>query len=131
MRDALTKFLATRRKQMGILRGTMLFLRWSACEPFRAFYYLFAGYRQSMVARAGAAAPAAKAAMRIARPVARISAPADPAVEDFVPPLVAAPSIAPEASAIDPDVIINRRRGVVTPSMLSFDRANALYVPRT
>jgi cellulose synthase (UDP-forming) len=129
--DALMKFLTKRRKHMGILRGTMLFLRWSACEPFRAFYYLFAGYRQSMVARTGAAAPAAKAAMRPARPVALISAPADPAVEDFAAPLVAAPSISPEASAIDPDVIINRRGGVVTPSMLSFDRANALYVPRT
>jgi cellulose synthase (UDP-forming) len=129
--DALMKFLTKRRKHMGILRGTMLFLRWSACEPFRAFYYLFAGYRQSMVARPGAAAPAAKSAMRMARPVALISGPADPAVEDFAPPLVAAPSISPEASSIDPDVTINRRSGVVTPSMLSFDRANALYVPRT
>jgi cellulose synthase (UDP-forming) len=129
--DALMKFLTKRRKHMGILRGTMLFLRWSACEPFRAFYYLFAGYKQSMVARPGAAAPAAKSAMRIARPVALVSGPADPAVEEFAAPLVAAPSISPEAREIDPDVTINRRRSVVTPSMLSFDRANALYVPRT
>jgi cellulose synthase (UDP-forming) len=129
--DALMKFLTKRRKHMGILQGTVLFLRWSACEPFRAFYYLFAHCRQSMAARPWAAAPAAKSAARIARPVALIGAPADPVAEDFVSPLMAAPSISPETSMVDPDVTINRRRGVVAPSMLSFDRANALYVPRT
>ena len=49
--DALMKFLTKRRKHMGILRGTMLFLRWSACEPFRAFHYLFARCKQAMAAR--------------------------------------------------------------------------------
>jgi cellulose synthase (UDP-forming) len=129
--DALMKFLTKRRKHMGILRGTMLFLRWSACEPFRAFHYLFAGYKQALAARSGAAAPVAKSVTRIGRSVARISLPADPVAEDFTPPLVAAPSISPEASLIDPDVTINRRKGAVAPSMLSFDRSNALYVPRT
>jgi hypothetical protein len=113
-----------------------LFLRWSACEPFRAFYYLFARCKQwmadkSMAARRSAAVAKARSAVRIARPVALIGGPADCAAEDFAAPLVAAPSISPEASPADPDVMINRRRGVVTPSMLSFDRANALYVPRT
>jgi hypothetical protein len=68
---------------------------------------------------------------RIGRSVARINVPADPVAEDFTPQLVAAPSISPEASLIDPDVTINRRKGAVAPSMLSFDRSNALYVPRT
>jgi len=129
--EALKKFLTKRRKHMGILRGTVLFLRWSACEPFRAFYYLFAHHKQSMTARRSAGAPAARSAARIARPVALVSAPADPGAGDVAPPLVAAPSIFPEASMVDPDVTINRRSRVVIPSMLSFDRANALYVPRT
>jgi cellulose synthase (UDP-forming) len=73
--EALKKFLTKRRKHMGILRGTMLFLRWSACEPLRAFYYLFAHCRQSIAARRSAAAPAPKSAARIARPVALIGGP--------------------------------------------------------
>jgi cellulose synthase (UDP-forming) len=129
--EALKRFLTIRRKHMGILRGTILFLRWSACEPFRAFYYLFAHCKQAMAARRSAAVAEAQSAARIARPVALIGGPADCAAEDFAAPLVVAPSISPEASPTDPDVTINRRRGVVTPSMLSFDRANALYVPRT
>jgi len=84
-----------------------------------------------MAARPWAAPPAAKSAARIARSVALIGGPADPAVEDFDPPLVAAPSICPEASVADPDVMVTRRRSVVAAPMLSFDRANALYVPRT
>jgi cellulose synthase (UDP-forming) len=129
--DALKKFLTKRRKHMGILRGTILFLRWSACEPFRAFYYLLAQYRQSMAARHRAAALVAKPPARMACAVGPTGGPADPDGEDFAPPLVSAPSISPEASVVDPQVTINRRKGVVVPSMLSFDRANALYVPRT
>jgi hypothetical protein len=129
--DALKRFLTKRRKHMGILRGTVLFLRWSACEPFRAFYYLFAGYKQAMAARSGAAVSVVNSVTRIGRTAARISGPTDPIAEDFNSPLVAAPSISPEASLIDPDVTINRRREAVVPSMLSFDRPNALYVPRT
>ena len=129
--EALKQFLTIRRKHMGILRGTILFLRWSACEPFRAFHYLFAHCKQAMAARRSAAVAKAQSATRIARPVALIGGPVDSAAEDFAAPLVAAPSISPEASPTDPDVTINRRRGGVTPSMLSFDRANALYVPRT
>ena len=85
---------------MGILRGTMLFLRWSACEPFRAFRYLFAGYKQAMSARSAAAASVAKSATRIGRTAARINGPTDPVADDFTPPLVAAPSISPEVSLI-------------------------------
>jgi cellulose synthase (UDP-forming) len=129
--DALKKFLTKRRKHMGIVRGTVLFLRWSACEPFRAFHYLLAQYRQWMAARRRAAAPAAKSSAPIARPAGLVGEPADPVADDPAPPLVAAPSISPDASVVDPDVIINRRKDVVVPSMLSFDRPNALYVPRT
>jgi hypothetical protein len=92
---------------------------------------LFAGYKQAMAARSEAAAPVAKSVTRIRRTAARISVPTDPIAEDFTGPLMAAPSISPEASLIDPDVTINRHRGAVAPSMLSFDRPNALYVPRT
>ncbi|MBV9970140.1 MAG: glycosyltransferase, partial [Xanthobacteraceae bacterium] len=42
---ALAKFLTARRRHMGIVRGTLVFLRWSITEPFRAFYYLLAGRR--------------------------------------------------------------------------------------
>jgi cellulose synthase (UDP-forming) len=41
--DALAKFLTARRRHKGIVRGTLVFLRWSITEPFRAFYYLFTG----------------------------------------------------------------------------------------
>jgi cellulose synthase (UDP-forming) len=44
--DALTAFLKTRRKHMGIVRGTLVFLRWSVCEPVRAFRHLFVGWNQ-------------------------------------------------------------------------------------
>jgi cellulose synthase (UDP-forming) len=43
--DALAKFLTARRRHMGIVRGTLVFLRWAITEPFRAFYYLLAGRR--------------------------------------------------------------------------------------
>ena len=46
--DALAKFLTARRRHMGIVRGTLVFLRWSITEPFRAFYYLLAGRRPKM-----------------------------------------------------------------------------------
>jgi cellulose synthase (UDP-forming) len=41
--DALAKFLTARRRHKGIVRGTLVFLRWSITEPFRAFYYLLTG----------------------------------------------------------------------------------------
>jgi cellulose synthase (UDP-forming) len=126
---ALKRFLTKRRKHMGILQGTVLFLRWSACEPFRAFHYLIAHIKQSIAARRSAAG--AQSTARIARPIVPIAGPADSAAEAFAAPLVAAPSISPEPSPTDPDVTINPCRGVVVPSILSFDRANALYVPRT
>ena len=43
--DALAKFLTARRRHMGIVRGTLVFLRWAVTEPFRAYYYLFTGRR--------------------------------------------------------------------------------------
>jgi cellulose synthase (UDP-forming) len=43
--NALAKFLTARRRHMGIVRGTLVFLRWAITEPFRAFYYLLAGRR--------------------------------------------------------------------------------------
>jgi cellulose synthase (UDP-forming) len=47
--EALAKFLTARRRNMGIVRGTLVFLRWSITEPFRAFYYLFTGRRATIV----------------------------------------------------------------------------------
>ena len=64
---------------------------------------------------------------RIACPVALIGGPVDFAAEDFV-----VLSISPEASPTDPDVTINRRQGWGDAlDAEQFDRANALYVPRT
>jgi cellulose synthase (UDP-forming) len=95
--EALAKFLAARRKHMGLLRGIMVFLGWSLCEPFRAFRYLFARRLRAPagiveIADAGAttATPAAMCAGPVsgsAEAVARVSA-----------PLIAdAPPISPDA----------------------------------
>ncbi len=83
---ALAKFLTARRRHKGIVRGTLVFLRWSITEPFRAFYYLFTGRGPKMAgddepadrdvgiafARNGASA---ERAQPIAAPVTQIAAP--------------------------------------------------------
>jgi cellulose synthase (UDP-forming) len=81
--DALAKFLTARRRHMGIVRGTLVFLRWSITEPFRAFYYLLAGRRPKMAGDeepadesiSSARVTAAERSLPIMAPVARIAAP--------------------------------------------------------
>jgi hypothetical protein len=85
---ALAKFLTARRRHMGIVRGTLVFLRWSITEPFRAFYYLLAGRRPKMAgdeepadeSSSSARVTAAERSQPIMAPVARIAAP--PVVPD-------------------------------------------------
>jgi cellulose synthase (UDP-forming) len=80
---ALAKFLTARRRHMGIVRGTLVFLRWSITEPFRAFYYLLAGRRPKMAGDeepadksiSSARVTAAERGQPIMAPVARIAAP--------------------------------------------------------
>jgi cellulose synthase (UDP-forming) len=87
--DALAKFLTARRRNMGIVRGTLVFLRWSITEPFRAFYYLFTGRRAKMagedepgdeevgtsIARRGAVADRGQPIAAPVSSVARIASP--------------------------------------------------------
>jgi hypothetical protein len=104
--DALTAFLKKRRKHMGILRGTFVFLRWSVCEPFRAFHHLFADARRSAAGRApSTTAFAAPAKTRMVR----------------------SPPIAPELPGAD----AGPSGSLVDPSLQSFGGADALLVPRS
>ena len=66
--DALAKFLIARRRHMGIVRGTLVFLRWAITEPFRAFYYLFTGRGPKI---AGDDEPAERGHIERARPADR------------------------------------------------------------
>jgi cellulose synthase (UDP-forming) len=84
--DALAKFLTARRRRMGIVRGTLMFLRWAITEPFRAFHYLLVGWRPKMAgddepadegasAHYGAAADRGQPIPASAGGVARIASP--------------------------------------------------------
>jgi cellulose synthase (UDP-forming) len=97
---ALAKFLAKRRKHMGILRGSAVFLRWGACEPARAFSYMLSRARRPSALRFFAiVAPTLKAAAPPGGARHSSATPTAPADVGAVPPLVEAPSISPAASA--------------------------------
>jgi cellulose synthase (UDP-forming) len=126
--QALAKFLTGRRKHMGILRGTMVFLRWSACEPVRAFYYLFARKRLPNAAHLTKAIPPMRAAIRTgANPV---GSRAEPGVGGFAPLPVESPSISPEASGDDADATVDTLGGLMKPSIPGFGYADPLLFPR-
>ena len=120
--DALAAFLAKRRRHMGIARGTMVFLRWSACEPIRALHYLFARRHRQSVVRPGPAVPP-----RSAKPVDGafdpVGAGGTRGAAAFAPPLVESPSISPGTSVDGPV-------SIVQPSVPSFGGANALPFSR-
>jgi cellulose synthase (UDP-forming) len=121
--QALATFLAGRRKHMGIIRGTFVFLSWSACEPVRAFYYLFARGRLSAAARFTTSAPVAKS--RIRSGVAF-----NPGTGGFAPPLIESPSISPDALQGDADATANGRRGLMQPLIPGIAYTNPLLSPR-
>jgi cellulose synthase (UDP-forming) len=127
--DALAAFLAKRRKHMGILRGTVVFLRWSACEPVRAFYYLFARKHRQNVARAmSVAAAQARPAISVNGAVNQGAAAGRHTAEAFGPPVVESPSISPGVSAAGSDVSVEGASGLADSAAGSFGDANALRV---
>jgi cellulose synthase (UDP-forming) len=124
---ALAKFLAKRRKHMGILRGSAAFLRWGACEPARAFSYMLSRARQPSALRffatVGSALKVAAQPGRAGRASATPTAPVDAGA---VPPLVEAPSISPAASAAG---VTSHGLGAAGELPFPFGRA-PLLVPR-
>jgi cellulose synthase (UDP-forming) len=127
--DALAAFLAKRRKHMGILRGSVVFLRWSACEPVRAFYYLFARKHRQSVARTMPAAAPARPAIPVNGAVNRVGTAGRRTAEAFAPPVVESPSISPGVPAAGCDASVEGARSLVEPSTRGFGGANALLVP--
>jgi cellulose synthase (UDP-forming) len=96
---ALAKFLAKRRKHMGILRGSAVFLRWGVCEPARALSYLLSRARRQSAWRFFATVGSAPKAVAPPGPAGDSSAtPTASADAGAVPPLIEAPSISPAAS---------------------------------
>jgi cellulose synthase (UDP-forming) len=119
--EALAKFLATRRKHMGILRGTFVFVRWSVCEPVRAFYYLFAGRRRQWAANSEMLGHTPKrAALR--------KGVATPATGGVGPRFIESPSISPDAPAGHADAASKAGAG---PSVPVFGYAEPVPIPRT
>jgi cellulose synthase (UDP-forming) len=120
--QALAKFLAGRRKHMGIVRGTLVFLRWSACEPVRAFYCLFARWHRSGVARFMTGAPAVTSVSRTGVAVDPVGMRTDRAIGARAPLLIESPPISPDASEGD--------AGFMQPPIPGFGYADPLLVPR-
>jgi cellulose synthase (UDP-forming) len=122
---ALAKFLAKRRKHMGILRGSAVFLRWAVCEPARALSYLLS-HRQSAWRLFATLGPAPKAVAPPGRAGDLSRTPTAPADAGAVPPLVEAPSISPSASTAG---VTNHGLAAADELSLPFGRA-PLLVPR-
>jgi cellulose synthase (UDP-forming) len=124
---ALAKFLAKRRKHMGILRGSAVFLRWGVCEPARAFTYMLSRARQPNASRLIATVGSApKAVAPPGRAGYSSPTPTAPADAGAVPPLVEAPSISPAASAAG---VTSHGLGAAGEPPFPFGRA-PLLVPR-
>ncbi len=124
---ALARFLAARRKHMGIVRGSFVFMRWSLCEPFRAFHYFFAGRR--LRDAVGAAAPRKAVAEARSRASAPRGAGLRAAAGAMMPRVVAAPSITPPQSS--GGMLSRDDERAASPSVPDRGFGNSVLVPRT